>query len=279
MLEASIVVIGDEILGGFVQDTNSGWAAARLQAHGVPLTRIHTVPDDHAAIDDALQTELRRSRPRLIVTSGGIGSTPDDLTYEAVAASLDRDLVEDPTLAERIHGALDWTRQQGLEVTDEFAWHMLRMARIPAGGQLLHEGTWAPGIGLEVDGGIDEGGATIVILPGVPSQFRGIFRHGIEPIMLDGRNEVPAVSEITHGFPESALNLCFTRLQDDHPTVKIGSYPGVPMMVRLIGPRKAVDAATAQVRSYLDDLLADPAGARLAAAWSERLGAAERDRR
>ncbi len=86
MLEASVVVIGDEILSGYVHDANSGWLAERLRVHGVPLTRVSVVPDEHEAIDEALQAELARSRPRLIITSGGIGSTPDDLTYEAVAA-------------------------------------------------------------------------------------------------------------------------------------------------------------------------------------------------
>ena len=105
---------------------SSGSGPALVLVDGAPVVFLERggrfvgvveVRAEDAAIDDALQTELRRSRPRLIVTSGGIGSTPDDLTYEAVAASLDRDLVEDPTLAERIHGALDWTQQQGLEVT------------------------------------------------------------------------------------------------------------------------------------------------------------------
>ena len=89
-LRASIVVIGDEILGGFVHDTNSHWLAGQLQTHGIPLDRVQTVPDTMAAIDEGLRMELGRSRPRLILTSGGIGSTPDDLTMEAVAATLGR---------------------------------------------------------------------------------------------------------------------------------------------------------------------------------------------
>lgn len=275
MLEASIVVIGDEILGGFVPDTNSGWIARRLQHHGVPLTRVHTVPDSFAAIDEALQRELTRSRPRVVFTSGGVGSTPDDVTYEALARSLGRDLVVEPTIAGRIERALEWTSSQGLEVTDELAWHMMRMARVPEGATLLNEHRgWAPGIRVDVDGGADADGVSIVVLPGVPSQLRGIVRDAVEPQLLADRNEQLAVVEVTHGFPESVLNLCFARLLEDWPAVKLGSYPGVPMLVRLTGPEPDVQGARADVEAFVDQLESSPAGARLAEAWAERMGAA-----
>jgi molybdopterin-biosynthesis enzyme MoeA-like protein len=58
LLAASIIVIGDEILGGYVTDTNSPWLAERLRLHGVPLSRVHVVPDTADAIDEALQLEL-----------------------------------------------------------------------------------------------------------------------------------------------------------------------------------------------------------------------------
>jgi molybdenum cofactor synthesis domain-containing protein len=272
VLEASIVVIGDEILGGYVVDTNSPWLARRLGDHGVPLTRVQVVPDDPAAIDEALQIELARARPRLVVTSGGIGSTPDDLTYEAVAASLERDLEVEETIAARIEGALDWTRSQGIEVTEEFAWHLHRMARVPAGSRLLRrEHGWAPGIVVDLDGGCtQEGGASVVILPGVPSEFRDIVEQVVEPQLLVGRNEVPAVVEIEHGFPESTLNLTFADVVERFDDVKLGSYPGRRMLVRLVGPPASVEAAASEVRRAIAELEASPAGARLAAAWAAR---------
>lgn len=275
MLEASVVVIGDEVLGGYVTDANSPWLADRFRAHGVPLSRVHVVPDEFAAIDEALQAELARSRPRLVVTTGGIGSTPDDITYEAVAASLGRDLVEDPRIAERIDGALDWTGEQGVEVTDEFAWHLKRMARVPSGSRLLlQEAGWAPGLAVDVDGGMDAGGVTIVVLPGVPTQLRGIVAEVIEPQLLAGRNDVPTVVEIEHGLPESALNLTFADLLARHPEVKLGSYPGDPMLVRLTGAAAdEVAAAEELVRTAIDDFASSPEGARLMAAWAQRRGA------
>jgi molybdenum cofactor synthesis domain-containing protein len=277
VLEASIVVIGDEILGGYVVDTNSSWLARRLGEHGIPLSRVQVVPDEPEAIDQALQAELARSRPRLVFTSGGIGSTPDDLTYEAVAASLGRDLELEPTIATRIEGALAWTREQGLVVTDAFAWHLQRMARIPAGGRLLRrEHGWAPGVVVDVDGGCDvEGGASVIVLPGVPAEFRSIVDEVVEPELLAGRNEVPTVVEIQHGFPESALNLTFVDVLDRFPDVKLGSYPGRRMLVRLVGTEAAVSGAAAEIRRAITELETSPAGARLAAAWAARTAVEE----
>lgn len=281
MLEASMVVIGDEILGGYVVDANSAFLAQQLRAHGVPLSRVQVVPDELDAIDEALQAELARARPRLVVTSGGIGSTPDDLTYEAVAASLQLDLIEDERIGARIDGALRWTAEQGIDVTDGFAWHLKRMARIPAGSRLLAvDAGWSPGVAVDVDGGCEEdGGATVVVLPGVPGEFRRLVDQVLGPQLLAGRRPVPAVAEIEHGFPESALNLTFEALGERFPDVKLGSYPGDPMLVRLTGAGDDVIGAERFVRSRLDDLATSPGGAQLLAAWQARRGlTAEEDR-
>lgn len=277
MLHASMLVVGDEILGGYVTDTNSPWLADRLRAHGVPFERVHVVPDDAEAIDEALTAELARRRPRVVFTSGGIGSTPDDLTYEAVAASLGRELVEEPEIASRIERALDWSRDQGLDVTEEFAWHLGRMARIPEGSRLLfRDRGWAPGVAVDIDGGCEvDGGSTVVVLPGVPREFRAIVTDSVEPSLLAGRNDVPAVEELTHHFPESALNATFVRMQAAFPEVKLGSYPGNPMLVRLSGPPEQVRGAATIVHEAIDALASGPAGERLAAAWSQRHAATE----
>lgn len=274
MLAASMVVVGDEILGGYVPDTNSQLVARRLQEHGVELSCVHVVADDLAAIDEALTAELARSRPRLVFTSGGIGSTPDDLTYEAVAASLGRELVEDPTIGARIEEAVEWSREQGLEVTDAFTWHLGRMARIPAGSRLLErEGGWAPGVAVDVDGGSDTGGVTVVVLPGVPTEFEALLDQAVVPRLVAGRNPRPHVRELTHRYPESALNLVFAEVIERYPEVKLGSYPGRPMLVRLRGPREPVDEAATRIAGAIAALDDSDAGRRIAAARAARAAA------
>ena len=264
MLAASMLVIGDEILGGFVTDTNSPWLADRLRPDGVPLERIHVIPDDAGAIAEALQAELARPRPRVIVTSGGIGSTPDDITYEAVAAALGRELVLDATLAAAMRGIIERTRERGFAVSDAFVDHVMRMARIPAGSRLMaRDGGWTPAVCVDVDGGSDAadgGGATVVVLPGVPSEFRALLGDAVGPALLAGRNRAPHVVELTHAFPESLLNETFVAMQSRHPGVRLGSYPGRPMIVRLTGDEGEVEAAATFVRAALDELGAAGAG-------------------
>ena len=265
MLEASMIVVGDEILGGYVTDTNSPFLARTLRDHGVPLTCVHVVADDAAAIDEALTAELQRPRPRVVFTSGGIGSTPDDLTFESVAESLGREVVVDPTIGTRIEEALTWSREQGFEVTEAFTWHLYRMARIPTGSRLLDRpGGWAPGVLVDVDGGVDAGGVTVVVLPGVPSEFEALLAEAVVPHLIAGRNLAPHVVELTHGYPESVLNLAFVAMLGTHPQVKLGSYPGRPSVVRLSGPRSEVESAAALIADHLAALDASDAGRRLA---------------
>lgn len=271
-LHASIVVIGDEILGGFVRDTNSGWLAGRLHTLGVPLDRIVTVPDNASAIGEALQAELARSRPRVLLTSGGIGSTPDDLTVESVATSLGVGLRVDPEIDGRITRALEWTTAQGAAVTPEYERAMRKMSWVPEGTWLLPGvGGIAPGIAVDVDGGCHtEGGATIVILPGVPSELERIVRQGVEPALLHGRGAPLHVAEIRHCYPESTLTPLLDRLVCEFGDLHIGSYPDRECVVRLKGSPERVEQAMRLVREFLADLDADPASQRLRAAWTAR---------
>jgi len=148
---------------------------------------------------------------------------------------------------------------------------------VPQGATHVPAAGWAPAVQVDVDGGIDvAGGARIVVLPGVPSQCRQIMRDGIEPV-IDGRNPAWTVTELPHHYPESVLNRVFAVLGDEHPDVKLGSYPGDPMLVRLQGEPDDVATAAAVVQQYLDELDASDAGQRLQAAWTARLARAEQD--
>jgi len=271
-LRASVVVIGDELLGGYVRDRNSWVLAQRLRDAAVPLDRVVTVPDDRAAIIEALALELGRPRPRLLLTSGGVGPTPDDVTVEAVAEVLGVPLVTHPEAVTSVEGALAWTLAQGMAVPEEQLRRMRRLADLPEGAWLLAGGPGrTPGVAVDVDGGCRApGGATVVVLPGVPAELERIVDQGVVPALLAGRGDPAHVVEVTHGYPESFLAPLLARLADDVPGLGVGSYPGASCVVRLRGPRPAVEAAAAAVRAHLAVLDADPAAGAVRARWRDR---------
>lgn len=271
-LRASVLVIGDEILGGFVQDTNSGYLAGRLQTLGVPLDRVVTVADELDAIGQALHAELQRSRPRVVLTSGGIGSTPDDLTLAAIARALGRTLVRHPEIDERLRGALEWTTARGVEVSEEHERAVRRMALVPDGAYLLAGARGVvPGIAISVDEGAGEvGGATIIVLPGIPAELQRIMVEGVEPELLAGRGRPQHVRELSHPYPESLLTPLLERLVREHPNLHVGSYPGEECVIRLKGDVEDVEAGMAQVQAALDTIEADPSKRSLGAAWQTR---------
>ncbi len=272
MLRCSIVVIGDEILGGFVQDTNSGWLAHRLAALGIPLDRISTVPDALEAIGEALATELARPRPRILLTSGGIGSTPDDLTLEAVAVHLGRELRSEPAINAMITRLVGEAARQGTPISEGHERSLRKMARVPDGAYLLPGAMGvAPGVAVDVDGGVSsDEGAVIVVLPGVPSELRRIMLEGVEPALLAGRGDPLHVIEMEHSYPESTLNPVLDRIVVEYPDVHLGSYPGAVCVVRLKGSKDRTEAAAALVRAFLDDLDSDVTAAAMRDRWRQR---------
>ncbi len=99
-MRAEIIAIGSELLLGQITDTNSAWIAQRLAENGIELVRTTTVEDDLPRIKEAIQEALIRSL--IIITTGGIGPTEDDLTREAVAQATKRQLIFQPHLMEQI---------------------------------------------------------------------------------------------------------------------------------------------------------------------------------
>jgi nicotinamide-nucleotide amidase len=160
-VKAALVIIGDEIVSGQKIDTNTSLVASRLGEIGVTLSEIIAVGD---SLPDIVR-ELRRAAEGhdLVVATGGLGPTHDDLTREALGQAFGRKLVLDaPTLAyieERF-------RNRGLEAPDDIR----TLALVPEGAQaLVNPAGTAPGLLLETRRG------AIYVLPGVPREVEAIF--------------------------------------------------------------------------------------------------------
>jgi nicotinamide-nucleotide amidase len=267
-VRARVVVVGDEVLDGFVADANAGWLAQRLRSVGVALDRVAIVPDDVEAIAAEVRAGLAAPRPSIVITTGGVGGTWDDVTYEGVALALDVPLVVAPELATPVREVIDWTVSTGYRLDEQSVAGMMRIATVPEGStvRLLHR--WLAGVYVELDGGPGaRSGTAVVMLPGPPGHLRTVVDELVVPEMLGGGRSPLAVAEVPHEYPETLLVGHLARIRARHPEVKVGSYPGRPMIVRFVGARREVAGAAADLRSVLADIAANPATAAVRDAW------------
>lgn len=192
-MKAAILAVGSELLGPDRLDTNSLKLTALLDRYGAELRRKAVIGDSEAEI----AAELRSLLPRvdLILVTGGLGPTADDVTREAVAAALDRRLhLDDEVLAalERRFQSLGWKMP---EVNHRQAW-------VVDGAEVLSNGRGtAPGMRIE------SGGCTLFLFPGVPTELEGLMASALEPWLArrsGGIARETAVLKIA-GLPESVV--------------------------------------------------------------------------
>src|SRR4051794_17702299 len=194
LLTAEIMSIGTELTVGETRDTNAGELAGRLTAAGVRVQRITALPDDLAVVTEAFETGLSRSD--LIVSTGGLGPTPDDLTREAIAAACGETVAVDPDLEGWLR---DLWRRRGMafpELNLKQAW------RIQSCEPLANPNGTAPGWFVD-----RPDGRVIVALPGPPREMRPMWADEVIP-RLDERGLGAEVASRTYrltGIGESQI--------------------------------------------------------------------------
>jgi nicotinamide-nucleotide amidase len=164
---AELLAIGSELLGPWRIDTNGSWLARRLGERGIPIAFRTVVGDDPGDLQAALRTALGRSA--IVLATGGLGPTVDDITREAASAVLGLPLLEDPAIARRLEERF---RRHGLPMPPQNR----RQALILEGAEVLPNtlGT-APGQILRPHGRL------LVLLPGVPAEMRRMVDEGVLP--------------------------------------------------------------------------------------------------
>jgi molybdenum cofactor synthesis domain-containing protein len=242
---AAIVIVGDEILAGHTQDTNSHWIAERLRELGVGLARIETVRDDVAEIEATLRRLLAFSFDWVFVV-GGLGPTPDDRTYEAVARSLGRSLEVRPEHVEALRRRVAGSPYAGAAWSDpDRSEAMRRMIRLPQGSEALENpvGT-ALGCVAKADGG------RLVVLPGVPRELYAMFDRSFVPRHLAAARPSNVVAELEVFGAEASYWDALVETERTFPRVKLGSYPQDErgrVILRLTGPPDDVGRAKAHL--------------------------------
>ena len=194
MLTAEIIAVGSELLTPFRTDTNSLWLTEQLNDVGIEVKLKTIVGDDDARLEEAIRDALKRSS--VVVLTGGLGPTEDDITRKIAARALGRRLVLDDKVLEEIRAKfLHWSRKMP-EIN-------ARQAMIIEGAEVLPNpnGT-APGMYIEHEG------RTVVLLPGPPRELKPMFESVVSPKLSARAGDVRVARRVLRvaGLGESAVD-------------------------------------------------------------------------
>lgn len=210
-MRAEIISVGTELLLGDILNTNTRFISKKLAEYGIPLYFQTVVGDNMERLLQAIETAF--SRCDLVITTGGLGPTGDDITKEGAAGYFNKKLVLD----EEIYNELKtYIESQGYP----FSENNKKQALTPEGAEVLenHNGT-APGYI------ISEKGKTIILLPGPPSEMVGMFENSVEPYLrrLTGKTYYSRVLRIC-GIGESMVETLIKDLMEKQTNPTIAPY-------------------------------------------------------
>lgn len=255
-MTATLLTVGDELLVGQVIDTNATWLGEQLSTIGVRVRRIVSVGDDAGDIVAAVELGVRDSD--VLICTGGLGPTHDDITKRAIADALGRDLVRDPALLARLD-AFYAARGRATPPASGV------MADVPAGFDVL-ENTVGTAPGLWYRGPFDgvAGEHVVIILPGVPYEMRTLTQRSVLPRLVDLQGEAAVVQKTLHtvGRGESAIAEMLSelpeRLSDRLKLAFLPRYGTVRLRITALGDsREEALARLADLEGYIREQLGD----------------------
>jgi molybdenum cofactor synthesis domain-containing protein len=203
-----VLCVGNELLSGITLNTNAHWIAAQVAKAGGTVSRVTVVRDELGAISDAVKEALLR-RPDILVTTGGLGATYDDMTLEGVARALDRKVVLDNTAVEMLKNSY---KRRHLHYRINKV--RLKMATIPEGSQAIENPVGsAPSVVIE------DAGVQVFCVPGVPVEMKAVFKKHILPLVKKGVGSFISkeVNYFVTGVSEGMIAPALVKIVDSNP--------------------------------------------------------------
>ena len=216
-MKAEIIAIGSELLLGQIVDTNSSYIAKRLAENGIELVQTTTVGDDLQRMKEVIKEAITRSQ--IIITTGGIGPTEDDLTREAIAEVFQRPLTFQPHLMDQIE---DLFKKRGFRMAESNR----KQAYIPEGAIPIEnpKGT-APGFIVETSNG------AIISIPGVPPEMEYLMENTVIPYLrkrFEIKQQVIKYKVLRAcGLGESAIGLQIKDLMKESRNPSVGTLASI----------------------------------------------------
>ncbi|MCH5328920.1 MAG: competence/damage-inducible protein A [Coprobacter sp.] len=236
-MNAEIIVIGDELLIGQVTDTNSGWIARQMNRVGWEIAKVTAVRDRQEEIRSVMEQALHRVD--VVLVTGGLGPTKDDITKQTLCDFFGGTLVMDETVLDNIGSLL---RRRGLEMNDSTR----SQAMVPDVCTVIQNpvGT-APVMWFEQNGKI------LISMPGVPSEMQQAMRNEVIPRLTARFQDGSSILHYTclvKGYTESALSEYLTDFESGLPAeIKLAYLPDRGV-VRLRLTARGLDRAVLQYR-------------------------------
>ena len=243
---AELLSIGSELTVGETRDTNAGELAAALTAAGVEVVRMTALPDDLPAVRDAFAAALETAD--LVVSTGGLGPTPDDLTRESIAAAIGETPTVDPDLEAWLRGLFD---RRGLLFP---ATNLKQAWLTPSTTAIPNDNGTAPGWWVD-----RPDGRVIVALPGPPREMRPMWRDWVAPRLVARGLGRPTASLTlrTSGLGESLIAERLGALLDRGANPTVATYARADAVdVRISAVPTAGSAAEALVAAAEAEVLA-----------------------
>ncbi len=250
MVKIGVLVVGNEILGGKTVDTNTQKMIDLLFSRGLQVRRWCVVPDDV----EEISSEVRRFASdgyELLIVSGGMGPTHDDITVEAVARGVGREMVRSLECYAVMEGKYRKRYGEGLVRKESLA-SMEKMCRVPDSFSSIPNRV---GMAEGLYGPLSEKGI-VVMLPGVPGEYEAIMNHPLFLELLPEGEDLVSI-DIPFKGRESQLSALLKEVQDEYPTIEIGSYPRgrMDVVVRVTGGVDEVERVKGVLSIGLEELL------------------------
>ena len=246
-MQADLICVGNELLTGLIENSNAGFLARRLWSTGIPVRETVVVADDEKSIREALERALQESE--LVILTGGLGPTEDDLTREAVASIFGLELTLDRNWLERME---EFFSQRGIDMP----YNNRKQAMIIEGSTLLENkrGT-APGAMLQREGKL------IVLLPGPPYEMQQMFEEQVLPEFIKQNGGLLSAVKTLKciGIGESMLEQKIKELGkwDLPPISYVARGYEVNLQIKGCGDQQEAAAAVNQAEKKLRDALGD----------------------
>ncbi len=234
MKRAEIISIGTEILMGQITDTNAAFIAGQLPSLGIGLYWVTQVGDNQARIVEAFERGLGRSD--IILCTGGLGPTEDDLTRESIAKLMGEEMYRDPELINVLQSYMQNTfRNTGRPMTSN---NLKQANLIPSAKAIPNDRGTAPGWMVEKNGKL------IISMPGPPSEMTNMWQKHVRPMLAEKFPGDVLFSRFVkaYGLGESQLDAMIEEyLHSDNPSIGVYTRPdGIMMRVTAKAPTEAI---------------------------------------